>query len=430
MSTELDLTTDAASARALTQVTALIRWVGAGRKLTQTGRLTMADARELIDMLGTGDEIDPAIGDRVFRTRSSEDLRGLATVLAGAKATGLVRVVHGRLVPVKKNGRLLDRPLELWVAMFEAFDKIGEAICPPGWYASLLGEDFADGIAMLLAGMTEGGGAIGVDDANERVWSALAARYRLDDATAEQLHYGRKATDRDLRYAVNELVGLGALAEHEAGGGTLRLTALADWALRRTFGAAPPGDSLAQIRVTLQDTDPPVWRLLLVPASIRLDRLDRVIQAAMGWTNSHLHMFMHQTGHYGIPDQDLPLHDQRKSSLRDLARREGDTLGYEYDLGDSWEHEIRLEKLVPAEPDGRYPACVAGERACPPEDCGGTHGYQELIATLADSDHPEHEDMLHWLGIDKGSDFDPARFDLDDANRRLDAVVHGAFRTA
>ena len=429
MSTELDLTTDAASARALTQLTALIRWAGAGRKLTQPGRLTIADARKLVGLLGTGDEIDPAIGDRVFRTRSSEDLRGLATVLAWAKAAGLVRVFHGRLVPVKKNGRLLDRPLELWATMFDAFDKIGEAICPSGWYTSLLGQDFADGIATLIAAIAEGDGAIGVDDANERVWSALVARYRMDYEPAEQLRHWRKATDRDVRFAVNELIGLGALAEDRANGGTLRLTILADWCLRRPYGAAVPGDSLAQIKVTLQDTDPPVWRRLLVPASIPLDRLDRVVQAAMGWTNSHLHMFTHQTGHYGIPDFDLALHDERKASLRDLASREGDTFGYEYDLGDSWEHEIRLEKLVPADPSSRYPTCVAGERACPPEDSGGTPGYHDLIDTLADPNHPEHEDMLQWLGIDKGSDFDPTRFDPDDANRRLDDVVRGEFGT-
>jgi hypothetical protein len=430
MSTELDLTADAASARALAQVTALVRWVGAGRRLTQTGRLTMADARALVGLLGTGDEIDPAIGDRVFRTRSSEDLRGLATVLAWAKAAGLVRVVHGRLVPVKKNGRLLERPLELWAAMFEAFDKIGEAICPSGWYTSLVGQDFADGVATLLAGIAEGGGAIVVDDANERVWSTLVARYRMDDATAELLRHWRKATDRDLRFAVNELIGLGALAEDGANGGTLRLTTLADWCLRRPYGAVAPGDSLAQIKVTLQDTDAPVWRRLLVPASIPLDRLDRVVQAAMGWTNSHLHMFSHQTGRYGIPDFDLPLHDERKASLRDLASREGDTLGYEYDLGDSWEHEILLEKMISADPNRRYPNCVAGERSCPPEDCGGAPGYQNLIATLADPGHPDHEDMLRWLGIGKGSDFDPTRFDLADANRRLDAVVRGTFGTA
>ena len=191
---------DAASAGALTRVVALTRWVGTGRaSLTQTGRLTMADARELVSLLGTGDEVDPVIGDRVFRTRSSEDLRGLATVLAWAKAAGLIRVVRGRLVAVKKNARLLDRPTELWVAMFEAFGQLGEAICPSGWYASPLGQDFADGIAALFAAIAEGGGAIGGEDANEQVWSALVARYRMDDATDDQLRHWRNATDRDVR---------------------------------------------------------------------------------------------------------------------------------------------------------------------------------------------------------------------------------------
>ncbi len=418
-----------ASARPLRQVAALTRWVGAGRKLTQTGQLTMADARQLAAMLETGDEIDPVIGERVFRTRSSADLTDLAIVVAWAKAAGLLRVVRGRLIPVKKNQWLLDQPTALWTAMFAAFDQLGPVICPSGWFASLLGEDFADGIAVLFAGIAEGGGTVDVDEVQERVWSALTARYYLDDATDEQLGRMRKVTAGDLRRAVDELVALGSLAEDDTNNGRLRLTPLADRALRARYGAVTPGDPVARIKITLMDTDPPVWRRLLVPAAIRLDRLDRVIQAAMGWTNSHLHMFIHPTGHYGTPDPDLPLYDERKATLRDLAGRDGDTFGYEYDLGDSWEHEILLEKLVPAEPGGRYPACLDGARACPPEDCGGTPGYEQLIDTLADPNHPDHQDMLQWLGIEKGTDFDPARFDPTDANRRLDTVVHAATRT-
>jgi hypothetical protein len=421
---ESDLIAGAASARALTQVAALTRWVGAGRRLTQTGRLTMADARELVGLIGTGDEIDPVIGDRVFHTRSSEDLRGVTTVVAWAKAAGLVRVVQGRLVPVKKNARLLDRPLDLWAVMFEAFGQLGTAICPTGWYASLLGPDFTDGIAALLIGIAEAG-TMSVEDANERVWSTLIARYRMDDATAEQVRHWRAATHRDLRSAINELIGLGALAEDQAG--ALRLTPLADQVLRRPYGDVAPGDQVAQIKVALLDTEPPVWRRLLVPATIRLDRLDRVIQAAMGWTNSHLHMFLHAAGRYGIPDPDLPIRDERRATLRDLAGRDGDTFGYEYDLGDSWEHEVLLERVVAAEPGGRYPVCLAGAGACPPEDCGGTPGYAELVETLADPHHPDHEDMLQWLGIDEGSDFDPARFDVTEANRQLDATVRATF---
>jgi Plasmid pRiA4b ORF-3-like protein len=122
------------------------------------------------------------------------------------------------------------------------------------------------------------------------------------------------------------------------------------------------------------------------------------------------------------------LHDERKATLRDLASGEGDTFGYEYDLGDSWEHEVLLEKLVPAEPGRRYPSCLDGARACPPEDCGGTGGYEQLIDALADPRHPDHDDLLHWLGMEKGTDFDPARFDPADADRRLDAVILAATR--
>src|SRR5258705_10836346 len=121
-----------ASARALRQMAALTRWVGAGRKLTQPGQLTMADARHLVALLETGDEIDPVIGDRVFRTRSSADLTGLAVVVAWAKAAGLLRIVRGRLVRVKKNQRLLDQPTALWAAVFAAFDQLGPVICTSG----------------------------------------------------------------------------------------------------------------------------------------------------------------------------------------------------------------------------------------------------------------------------------------------------------
>lgn len=143
----------------------------------------------------------------------------------------------------------------------------------------------------------------------------------------------------------------------------------------------------------------------------------------MGWTDSHLHMFADGADRYGRPDPDLPLRDERKATLRDLAGREGDSFTYEYDFGDGWDHQLLLERWLGAEQDVRYAACAAGERACPPEDCGGTPGYAELVGILADPGHPDHDDMLRWLGIDDGRGFDPTRFDVDEADRRLDATV-------
>jgi Plasmid pRiA4b ORF-3-like protein len=419
---DLDLAAAASASRTLTQAIELTRWVGSGRKLTQTGRLTMPDARELVGLLDTGDEIDPVIGDRVFRTRSSEDLRRLTTVLAWTKAAGLLRVVRGRLVPVKKNARLLDQPLQLWSELFGAFDQLGSVIFPSGWYASLVGHHFGDAVGALFVGIAEAGGAISLDDACERVWSAVTVRYRMAGAAPGELREWRQASDRDTRRMVDALFDLGAL--HEEPVGTLHLTPLAEQTARRGFGAAGPGDAIAQIKVTLLDVEPPVWRRVLVPCTIRLDRLDRVIQAAMGWTNSHLHMFVRGADHYGRPDLDLPMRDERIATLRDLAGGEGDRFTYEYDFGDGWDHEILLEKLIDAEQGDRYPACVAGEQACPPEDSGGAFGYMELVEIVATPGHPDHDALLRWLGIEKGADFDPARFDLVEANRRLDATVH------
>jgi hypothetical protein len=427
---EDELAAAAAYAPALRQVTAFARWVGEGRKLTQTGQLTMADARHLVSLLHTGDKIDPVIGERVFHTRSSAELPVLAIVVAWAKAAGLVRQVRGRLVPVKKNRRLIDRPAQLWNTMFAVFNELGPAVCPSGWFPSLLGENFADGIAIVFGAIADGGGAAPIEAVQEEVWSALSARYYLDEATGEQLARLRKSTGHDVRRVVAGLVTLGALVEEEAAAGMLRLTPLAEWALRSRYGAVAPGDRIAQIKVTLLDTDPPVWRRLLVPATIRLDRLDRVIQAAMGWTNSHLHMFIHPSGRYGVPDLDFPLHDERRTTLRDLAAQEGETFRYEYDFGDSWEHEIVLEQLLTAEPGGRCPTCLDGAGACPPEDCGGVHGYADLVDTLADPTQPDHLHLLEWLGIEKGSDFDPAHFDTTDADRRLDTVTLAVTQTA
>ena len=134
-----------------TRVVAFTRWVGAGRKLTQTGRLTLAHARELVELLDTGDVLDPPIGGQVHRTKSSEELPELNTVFEWAKAARLVRVTGGRLMAVKKNAALLERPLPLWERMFETFGALGPAICPPGWGESLLRSHFAEGMPAVLS---------------------------------------------------------------------------------------------------------------------------------------------------------------------------------------------------------------------------------------------------------------------------------------
>ena len=177
--------------------------------------------------------------------------------------------------------------------------------------------------------------------------------------------------------------------------------------------------SVYQIRVELEGVRPEVWRRLLVSDATTLDRLHRVIQDAFGWTDSHLHEFEIRGVRYGDPRNDetgeLNVEDEGTARLRKLGLKAGSRFGYLYDFGDSWEHSVEVERILPAEPGARLPLCVDGARACPPEDVGGADGYAQFLAAVADKAHPEHEDYLTWAG---GS-FDPEAFDRKAANRRI-----------
>ena len=164
-----------------------------------------------------------------------------------------------------------------------------------------------------------------------------------------------------------------------------------------------------QLKVTLLDTKPPIWRRVLVDGSATLDQVHEVIQAAFGWWNYHLHEFEIGGARYGVPDPDWdwePPRDERHVRLESVAK-EGTSFRYTYDFGDAWDHRIVVEKLTPATPGMAIPACIDGRRVCPPEDCGGTWGYRDLLEILSDPTHPEHAARREWLG----HPFDPEAFD-------------------
>ncbi len=154
-----------------------------------------------------------------------------------------------------------------------------------------------------------------------------------------------------------------------------------------------------QLRITLVGVSPEVWRRVLVPGGYTLDRVHRVIQHAMGWWDYHLHSFDIGGIQYGEPDplDELNLRDELDTRL-DAVVRVGDRFRYTYDYGDWWEHTVQAEAIWPADPDERYPVCLEGERACPPEDVGGVYGYRRLVRALDDPADPEHDDLRAWLG--------------------------------
>jgi hypothetical protein len=175
-----------------------------------------------------------------------------------------------------------------------------------------------------------------------------------------------------------------------------------------------------QLKVTLKHSKPPIWRRLQLPGDITLAKLHRILQIAMGWTDSHLHQFEVQGAYYGEPHPDfesmgLEMHNEKRVKLNQLVPGEKFKFRYEYDFGDSWEHELVVEKILLPEAGVRYPRCLTGKRACPPEDVGGVWGYDEFLNVIHDPNHPEHESMLDWIG----GEFDPEAFDLEEVNEEL-----------
>jgi hypothetical protein len=176
--------------------------------------------------------------------------------------------------------------------------------------------------------------------------------------------------------------------------------------------------SVYQLKVTLKTSKPPIWRRIQVNSDINLYRLHKILQVVMGWTDSHLHQFNVHGEYYGTPDPDFEAKDEKRLKLYQAISGAGDRFVYEYDFGDSWEHVILVEKILQPEAGVRYPICLTGKRACPPEDCGGIWGYGDLLEAIQEPAHPEHEEMLEWLG---GS-FDPEEFDADMVNESLKTI--------
>jgi hypothetical protein len=172
-----------------------------------------------------------------------------------------------------------------------------------------------------------------------------------------------------------------------------------------------------QLTVTLDGIEPPIWRRLVVPAWFTLERLHGVLQTALGWTDSHLHVFRFGDERVGIPYELGDLDESYTRSgrivfLGDLVARGHRRVIYEYDFGDGWTHTIDLDDL---RDEGLRLACLDGARACPPEDCGGVHGYHDLLEILFDPAHKEFEDSRQWVG----PAFEPERFDLRSVNQQL-----------
>lgn len=182
----------------------------------------------------------------------------------------------------------------------------------------------------------------------------------------------------------------------------------------------PKGATEYRLNIVLFDIEPLIWREVVINSDISLAKLHRVIQIVMGWFDGHLHQFETPDGTcYGPRDPEFdPPHDllnEAKARVADVLRDSGDKLLYTYDFGDGWDHKIELLGIAVAKSQRRGTTCLAGARACPPEDCGGSGGYERFLEIIGNPKHKEHKEMLEWIG----GGFDPEAFDIDLVNEEL-----------
>jgi len=187
--------------------------------------------------------------------------------------------------------------------------------------------------------------------------------------------------------------------------------------------AAKAGPEVFQLKISLLYLRPPIWRRVQVAKDATLADLHEVIQAVFGWEHAHLHQFEVGDTLYGDPSMfddgfGFRTHDQARVRLDQLVNRGFDRFFYTYDFGDNWQHEIKVEKTLPAAPDVDYPVLRGGRRRAPPEDCGGVPGFAMLVEAINDESHPEHEEMCDWYG----ESFDPDDMELDLVEARLDQI--------
>jgi hypothetical protein len=184
-----------------------------------------------------------------------------------------------------------------------------------------------------------------------------------------------------------------------------------------------------QFKVTLKGVHPPVWRRIQAPGDLPLPQLHAILQIAMGWTNSHLHGFRAGGKFYTEPDPEytnMAVMDEQYFQLNQIAPKVGDHFVYEYDFGDSWEHALIVEQILPPEPGAACPRCIAGRRSCPPEDVGGVPGYIDFLDAIHDPRHPQYEEWMEWIG----DSFNPEEFDLQRINELLQSFCAQMIKSA
>ena len=389
----------------------LLRRVGPGVRLTQAGYLPPAVV---------GDALAAGLADPIGSSRREADVFEVGQLRSLCTRMRLLRPVKGTLTVTKLGQRLVEDPQGLWWHLADCLPTDRDRFSRHQAGLELLS------VLVPLADYEladQGYGSAAWRARGRRLDEALGICWAAAD--------GQRATHRWTETgALLRLLGLtGDEAWSRRGRapvGQEAAVAFARAALTRPAVPVPdptspgPVDAL-EVLVSLRGTDPLVWRRLVVPSAISLGRLHHVLQGAMGWTDSHLHLFRVAGRLVGPVDLDLgePNADEDQVNLGHVAGP-GSVIGYEYDFGDSWEHAVEVLATLPGHP-GRTPVVVAGERACPPEDVGGIGGHEQLCQVLAGHaaqvglDPEEAADLVAWAP----EGYDPDHFDVARSNHRI-----------
>ena len=383
----------------------LIGRVGDGLKLTQAGYLPPAVVVEALDTLGWR-------SDWYGKQNREEHARPLLEMRESAQRYGLLRKSRGQLLVTKLGHRLVDDPVGLW---WHLADHLPEGRSEPERQAGVLYLlTLAAGRTMDEALIAEGMSVLGwVQGEAYRPLDPDSAFLALRDNYWRFLHLGLLPERRPWREPE---------PPPSPQARTLARAALLGRDSTRTAGDPEPVRSSAErtvhLHVSLRDVEPLIWRRLVVPASLTLRELHGVLQTAMGWEDYHLHLFDIAGVLYGAVEEidDAPTGDEQTFTVGQAIEAASE-FTYEYDFGDGWTHDLRVEQVMDGVGAGT-PHLIGGARACPPEDCGGAWGYQNLLEVLADPNHEEYEQLLGWLG---GS-FDAEAFDIAARNADLELV--------
>lgn len=375
----------------------LIEAVGDGVTLTKAGYLPPGLVTRAMTELGWS--------DRWIGKHNREDMTPHVLELRlSAQRMGLLRKLKGRLLVTKTGGRLAGDPEGLWwhvTGRLLDVDAPGEQHASALYLLQVAADQPLDNVLLAEAMGILGWRSAAFDGLTpEQAFSVASAAYRALDLVNATPAYPRTGPPRPKPEAVRlaRAMLLGRLATPELPAGAL----------------TSPG---VQLKITLNDVEPPIWRRVVVPGGYSLLPLHTVIQTAMGWQNSHLHsyeiagvLYSDQLAAEDPPQ--VPMGAESALSVEEISSLTTG-FGYEYDFGDSWSHEILLEDadVGPVE----VPRVTAGARACPPEDCGGISGYRDLLAALADPDQSDHAELLDWVG----GGYDPEAFDLAGTDDRV-----------